>query len=403
VLEEPFLDISGRVSTQFLEQGLLGLAFHPNYAENGYFFVNYTDFRTNGKTFVVRYQVSDDDPNRADPGSAKVILTQDQPYVNHNGGTIRFGPDGYLYIGLGDGGLAGDPHRTAQAVDSLLGKMLRIDVDTDDDVPYAIPADNPFVEGQLMESDEANRLGQTGAYVPVAQPEIWALGLRNPWQFSFDRETGDLYIADVGQQLWEEINLEPADSPGGRNYGWPWLEGTQCFLETGEGCAEVGTLPVAEYNHADGGCSITGIGIYRGEAYPELAGIYFNSDYCTGKVWGLSQAGDGSWRYEELLDTGLLVTGAGEGEDGALYATSCECTFGRDYDPFANRAGAVWRIVPEGQVSDGAETAPIDAEAAETPDPESEDEDDPADVAEDREATPAADDAAGEGVDAANG
>ncbi len=362
LLEEPFLDLSDTVSTQFLEQGLLGLAFHPEYADNGYFFVNYTDYRTNGKTFVVRYQVSDDDPNVANPDSAEVILTQEQPYVNHNGGTIRFGPDGYLYIGLGDGGLAGDPHRTAQALDSMLGKMLRVDVDTEDPVPYAIPEDNPFAPGGTMISGEANELGQTGEYVANARPEIWALGLRNPWQFSFDRETGDLYIADVGQALWEEINFQPADSAGGVNYGWPWLEGTNCFLDTGEDCAEFGTLPVAEFHHGDGGCSITGIGVYRGETFAALDGVYFNSDYCTGKVWGLSRDGEDDWSYVELLDTGLRVTGAGEGEDGELYLTSCECVFSRDYDPRDNPAGAVWQIVPADQADEGAVTPPLDEE-----------------------------------------
>ncbi|HEV2109185.1 MAG TPA: PQQ-dependent sugar dehydrogenase, partial [Thermomicrobiales bacterium] len=345
LLPEPYLDISEVVTTEFLEQGLLGLAFHPRFTEVGKFYVYFTDYRTNGDTFVVQFQTSATDPNVADPDSARVLLTQEQPYVNHNGGTIHFGPDGYLYIALGDGGLAGDPYNTAQDTDEMLGSLLRIDVDAQgqgDD--YAIPEGNPFSAqtapfgGEVLYSPRANQLAQTDQYYPGAAPEIWAYGLRNPWQFSFDPANGDLYIADVGQNAWEEINYLPAGEGAGTNFGWDFLEASHCYPPEEAGCAQVGTLPVAEYSH-EVGCSIAGIGVYRGEDYPSLDGIYFNSDFCSGRIWGLARDEGDAWQYAELLDTELLVTGSGQGEDGALYLTACECEFGRDYDPFANPSG----------------------------------------------------------------
>lgn len=358
LLEEPFLDISDSMKIDFLEQGLLGLAFHPNYAENGRFFVYYTDYRTNGDSFLVEFSVAEDNPNQANPDSANVLLTHDQPYINHNGGTIRFGPDGYLYVAMGDGGLAGDPYRNAQTLENLLGKILRIDVDTDNRQGYTIPEDNPFA-GQVLYSSAANREAQDGNYIPDARPEIWAYGLRNPWQFSFDRQTGDLYIADVGQNAWEEINFQPADWESGQNYGWPILEGSHCYPPEGE-CSPFGVLPVAEYANPDEGCSITGIGIYRGEQFPSLDGIYFTADFCTGKVWGLTQTDDGTWSFAELLDTPLPITGAGEDDTGALYLTACNCQFGRGYDPYADPGGTVWQVVAADQVPEGAETAPTE-------------------------------------------
>jgi glucose/arabinose dehydrogenase len=225
VLEEPFLDISNEVKIDFLEQGLLGLAFHPDYENNGLFYVYYSDYRTQGDHFVVEYSVTDD-PNVADPDSGRVLLSIEDPYVNHNGGTMHFGPDGYLYITIGDGGLAGDPYDNAQDTDNLLGKILRIDVDTRiEGKPYGIPVDNPFAPGGVQQSSVANEAAQTGGYKPAAEPEIWVYGLRNAWQFSFDQETGDVYIADVGQVVWEEINFMPADevAAGGQNYGWVWM------------------------------------------------------------------------------------------------------------------------------------------------------------------------------------
>lgn len=346
LVEEPFLDITSQVKIDFLEQGLLGLAFHPDYSNNGRFFVYYIDYQTNGMQFVVEFATSADDPNLADPESGRVILTVDDPYVNHNGGTIHFGPDGYLYIVIGDGGLAGDPYRNAQDLGNLLGKILRLDVDTDGTEPYAIPDDNPFAPSGVQQSPIANDLAQTGVYHPDAKAEIYAYGLRNAWQFSFDMETGDMYVADVGQVVWEEINFKPADEPGGQNYGWDFMEGAHCYPpDENEACGSFGVLPVAEYDHGENGCSITGIGVYRGEASPDLDGIYFASDFCSGIFWGLARDDAGTWQFEQLLDTDLLVTGAGQGEDGELYVTACTCTFGRDYNPFENATGTVWQLV----------------------------------------------------------
>ncbi|MFQ5527607.1 MAG: PQQ-dependent sugar dehydrogenase, partial [Thermoanaerobaculia bacterium] len=222
-LAEPFLDLSGSVSCCD-ERGLLGLAFHPDYASDGLFFVNYTDLA--GDTVVSRFSVSSADANRADTGSETGILSFDQPFGNHNGGHLAFGPDGYLYVSSGDGGSGGDPQNNGQSLDTLLGKILRVDVDGS---PVAIPPDNPFVND------------------PNARPEIWAYGLRNPWRFSFDRDTGDLFIGDVGQNAREEIDLQPGSSPGGENYGWRRMEGSRCFNPS-SGCdnGEL-VLPIAEY------------------------------------------------------------------------------------------------------------------------------------------------------------
>lgn len=376
LLDDPFLDITSVVKIDFLEQGLLGLAFHPDYADNGRFFVNYTDYRTNGDTFVVEFQVSADNVNRADPDSARVLLTYDQPYINHNGGTIKFGPDGYLYVAMGDGGLAGDPYRTAQDLSTLLGKLLRIDVDNRGTHAYGIPEDNPF-GGRVLYSPFANQQARTGGYIPDARAEVWAYGLRNPWQFSFDPETGDLYIADVGQNAWEEINFEPAGSEGGLNYGWPIMEASHCYPPDETDCGEFGVLPVAEYSIAADDCSITGIGVYRGEA-ADLNGIYVSSDFCSGMVRGLMQDEDGGWIFADLLDTELSVTGAGSDNDGNLYLTSCNCRFGRDYDPFDDPGGAVWQIVSADQVPEGAETAPTAAVSEPVAEPAAEDEEAPA-------------------------
>jgi glucose/arabinose dehydrogenase/plastocyanin len=364
LLPTPFLDITPTVKIDFLEQGLLGLAFDPDFEENGYFYINYTDWRTNGDTFIVRYTVSDDNPNVADPESARVLLTFDQPYVNHNGGTIHFGPDGYLYIATGDGGLAGDPYDNAQNRREFLGKLLRIDVSGIDElgVPYFVP-EGRWEFGRTLYSDVARTQAQTNQYHPAQRPEIYAYGLRNPWSFSFDPETGDIFVPDVGQNAWEEINYIPAGAEGDLNFGWDYLEGAHCYPPDEE-CAPVGILPVAEYaNNEEEGCSITGIGVYRGEEFADLDGIYFASDFCSGKVWGLAPADadalvKSDWTFSELLDTNLGVTGAGQGADGALYVTSCNCSFGRSYNPFDNATGVLWRIMPAGAVPDDAETAP---------------------------------------------
>lgn len=255
LLSRPFLDIRGEVSDGS-EQGLLGLAFHPQYATNGKFYVDYTDRA--GDTRVLEYLVSSD-PDSAS-ATTRDILFVDQPYVNHNGGQIAFGTDGYLYIALGDGGSGGDPQGNGQNLNVLLGKILRIDVNSG--TPYAIPASNPF-QGQ------AGRRG-----------EVWSYGLRNPWRFCFDAANGDMYIGDVGQGLWEELDYEPAGQ-GGRNYGWKRMEGKHCYPPN-SACNQTGlTLPVVEYDH-QAGCSVTGGYVYRGNLHPELQGTYFYGDYCTG-------------------------------------------------------------------------------------------------------------------------
>ncbi|MGD9650947.1 MAG: sorbosone dehydrogenase family protein [Candidatus Dadabacteria bacterium] len=290
-----FLDIESRVRSSGSEQGLLGLTFHPKFSENGRFFVDYTDL--DGDTVVSEFGLTDN-PDRADPGSEMVLIKIDQPASNHNGGQVKFGPDGYLYIGMGDGGSAGDPDGNAQNLDALLGKMLRLDVDGGK--PYAIPADNPFKD----------RSG--------ARPEIWAYGLRNPWRFSFDSETGDMYIGDVGQNLWEEIDFQPHSSGGGENYGWDYTEGSHEF-EMPRGYDTSGiTFPVFEYGRDDG-CSVTGGYVYRGEEFPALAGTYLFSDFCTGKLWGLRKKNGGDWEWAMLKDTDIQPSSFGEGPDGSVY------------------------------------------------------------------------------------
>ena len=382
LLESPFLDVSALVSIQHQEQGLLGLAFHPNYAENGLFYIYYSDFRTNGDHMLVERRVSADDPNEADPDYTRLLITEEDPFTNHNGGTLRFGPDGYLYLSIGDGGSAGDPYDNAQDLSNLLGKILRIDVDDRSAGEYGIPEDNPFAQGGVIPEPVAGEAAQTGDYRPDARPEIWAYGLRNPWQFSFDRQAGDLYIGDVGQNRWEEINYQEAGTPGGQNYGWDLVESAHCYppaasaapgtpvpADTESECLPHGVAPVAEYNHDDGSCSITGLGVYRGTVSTSLDGIYFAGDYCSGKYFGLARDDAGTWQFQELLHTGLRITGAGEDEAGELYITSCATcgSGGRRYDPYADPQGEVWRLVAADQVPEGAVTAP-------GPDEESEEE-----------------------------
>jgi glucose/arabinose dehydrogenase len=301
LLSTPFLDIASLVTFSG-EQGLLSMAFHPAYAANGYFFVDYTD--TNGDTRVVRYRVSSD-PNVADAASAQEILFVEQPFANHNGGLVMFGPDGYLYVGLGDGGSGGDPFGHGQDSTTLLGSILRIDVDGG--FPYVIPPINPF------------------AGHPSARPEIWAYGLRNPWRFSFDRVTRDLYIADVGQGAREEINFQPAASGGRENYGWNIMEGTQCF-DPPTGCNQAGLeLPVHEYDHSIG-CSVIGGYAYRGNELPVLYGRYFYSDFCSG--WIRSFRVENGVAVGHVDHTGQVgggpgsVTSMGEDERGRLYVTT---------------------------------------------------------------------------------
>lgn len=295
LLPEPFLDIQDRVNDGANEQGLLGLAFHP--AGNGRFYVNYTN--SSNSTVIAEFQTTTDDPNRADPASERILLTIGQPYNNHNGGQVKFGPDGYLYIGMGDGGSANDPDNNGQNSSTLLGSMLRIDVDGGDGVAqYGIPASNPFVND------------------PNVPNEAWATGLRNPWRFSFDRLTGDLFISDVGQREWEEVNFAPASSAGGENYGWNIFEGTNCFA--GDCSTPNLVMPVAEYSH-DAGCSITGGYIYRGTQFPTLWGNYFYTDFCTGNIWTMVQNEDGSWQNALIGNSGRLSASFGEDAAGELY------------------------------------------------------------------------------------
>lgn len=293
-----FLDLTGAVSTGS-EQGLLGVAFPPDYAATREFWVDYTD--TDGNTVLASFRVSGETADRA---TERVWLRVAQPYANHNGGMIAFGPDGYLYVGLGDGGSAGDPHDNAQDPGVLLGKILRIAVKTGepgDPATYSIPADNPF----------ASR--------PGARGEIWALGLRNPWRFSFDRATGDLWIGDVGQDAWEEIDFQAAGSPGGANYGWRLMEGTHPYAQERAGAGTAGlTLPVVEYDHS-AGQSVTGGYVYRGRAYPSLAGTYLYADFAAGTIWGLQRSAGDAVETRELLDTGALIASFGEDDDGELY------------------------------------------------------------------------------------
>jgi glucose/arabinose dehydrogenase len=295
ILPQPFLDLRTKVSCCG-EQGLLSIAFHPHYKENGFFYVDYTN--TDGNTVVARYAVAADDPNRANMATETILLTIDQPFDNHNGGQLQFGPDGYLYIGMGDGGSADDPGNRGQNLSVLLGKLLRIDVDHSS--PYALPATNPFVS------------------TAGARGEIWAYGLRNPWRFSFDRLTGDLWIGDVGQSAWEEVDLQPAGSAGGQNYGWRKMEGKHCFNPS-TNCQDGSlTLPILEYSHTDG-CSITGGYRYRGSRLTQLRGTYFYADYCEGTIWGGTQLANGSWSSRVLLDTNMLISTFGEDVNGELY------------------------------------------------------------------------------------
>ena len=313
VLPDPFLDIVDLVNSNGNEQGLLSVAFHPNYAESGLVFVGYTARAATGDSVgdntIARYRVSADDPNRVDPASGEVLLAISDPYANHNGGLVLFGPDGHLYAGFGDGGSQGDPHRNGQNPDVLLGKILRLDVDTPSaDGPYAIPANNPFAAGG-------------GA------PEVWAIGLRNPWRFSFDRATGDLYIGDVGGGQYEEINVEPAGATGGANYGWDIMEGPACHQD--DECSADGLiLPVTAYDHSLGN-AVTGGYVYRGAAVPDLRGVYLYADFGSGLLWGLGQDANGEWAGSEPIETDLNISSFGEDAAGELYVTAFDGTLYR--------------------------------------------------------------------------
>ncbi len=308
LLKDPFLDVSDHTKSGG-ERGLLGLAFPPDYAASGRFYAYYTGPK--GESTLSRFTVTPGNPDRADPTSEEILLTQEQPYSNHNGGQLAFGPDGYLYLGLGDGGSGGDPHGNGQNLGVLLGKLLRLDVSGAKG--YTAPSSNPFVT------------------TPGARPEIWAYGLRNPWRFSFDRQTGDLYIADVGQDAYEEVDFQPADSGGGENYGWKIMEATHCYEASS--CDQAGlTLPILEYPHGpQWGTSISGGYLYRGDGVPALVGRYVFADFTSGRVWSASQ--ETGWESTPLFETGFNVSTFGEDSAGELYIA--------DYN-----AGLIYRVGP---------------------------------------------------------
>ena len=322
LLAMPFLNITNLVNSNGGEQGLLGLAFDPDFANNGYFYVNYTGKNGIGDTVIARYHVPDATPNDADEGSALPLLTIAQPQANHNGGALQFGPDGFLYISTGDGGGGGDTgdgHNptigNAQDLSSLLGKILRIDVSNSSDAnPYASPPDNPF-------ANDGN---------PNTRAEIWAYGLRNPWRISFDRQTGDMFIGDVGQGALEEIDFQPAGAAG-RNYGWRRMEGTECYNPSSNCQTGSLVLPILEYPNPDNECAAVSGGYrYRGGSYPGLAGVYFYADNCSGELWG-ARFINGSWTAGAPLDTAFAITTFGEDQAGELY--------------FADHGGKILKIV----------------------------------------------------------
>jgi glucose/arabinose dehydrogenase len=310
----PFVDLTSRIKSGG-ERGLLGLAFHPRFATNRRLFVDYTRARDGG-TIVSELRASADG-SRVDPSSERIILFVPQPFANHNGGQLAFGPDGYLYIGLGDGGSGGDPYGNGQNRNVLLGKILRIDVDGPHAAgkAYGIPPDNPYAAGGFAPGE--------------GRPEVWAYGLRNPWRFSFDRVTGELYIGDVGQNAWEEIDRQPLDPPGGANYGWNLMEGNHCFQS---GCDPTGlTMPIAEYSHQLG-CSVTGGYVYRGTAQAALRGMYIFGDYCSGRLFTVHSE-DGTFTTRTVAESGLNISSFGEDEAGELYLVDLS-------------GGGLYRLVP---------------------------------------------------------
>jgi glucose/arabinose dehydrogenase len=296
IVSTPFLDISAKVTFSG-EMGLLGLAFHHNFAQNGLFYVDYD--RTVGsqvQTIIAEYSVSSTDGNRADPASERILLTIDQPFTNHKGGQLAFGPDGYLYIAMGDGGSGGDPFGNGQNLQTLLGKVLRIDVDrVSGALPYAIPPDNPFASGGGL-------------------AEIWAYGLRNPWRFSFDRASGRLFCGDVGENAYEEIDILQK----GGNFGWNIMEGMHCYSPA-TGCNMKGLiLPITEYDHSEG-VTILGGYVYNGKAIPFLVGTYVFGDFSNGKIWSLVESPSGTWTRTLLLATGRSISSFGQDASGELY------------------------------------------------------------------------------------
>ena len=310
LLPTPFLDITSKVYFAG-ESGLVGIAFHPGYAQNGHFYVNYVQIvNSQRQSIISEYKVSSTDPNQADPASERILLTVDQPpFDNHKAGQLAFGPDGFLYFGLGDGGSGGDPFGNGQNTQVLLGKLMRIDVNsTSGGLPYAIPADNPFV-------------------ARGGRPEIWAYGLRNPWRFSFDAPSARLFLADVGQDAWEEVDLIQK----GGNYGWNTMEASHCFNPPSD-CNTTGLiLPITEYSHSEGNAVIGGF-VYHGSGIPTLQDVYVFGDFGTGKIWGLQES-SGTWTRTLLASTGKNISAFGRDQNGELYAV--------DY------SGSIWKIVAQ--------------------------------------------------------
>ncbi|HZZ43036.1 MAG TPA: PQQ-dependent sugar dehydrogenase [Tepidisphaeraceae bacterium] len=367
VLDEPFYDNKANTSFQFLENGLYCVAFHPKFKENGLLYIAYADLWFNGATFIVEYHVDKDEPNKVDMSTARPIMRIDFPYCNHHGGKIAFGPDGYLYIGVGDGGWEGDVLETGQDLSTYMGKMLRIDVDVKDRKAqrYTIPDSNPYAHAadpQLMVLFGKSEL-EFSHIKQKAKPEIWAYGIRNPWTFSFDRKTGDLYIADVGQNTWEEIDFQPASSKGGENYGWSIMDGTHPFPiekeQAGEKTPPFGVPPIAEYSHATDGICIAGFGVSHSPDLPALDGVYLAGDWGSGRIWGVAQDSNHKWQMQELLNTSLNITSGNDDEAGNLYVTSATSQYGT-WNPFSNPRGSVWKIVASDKVPAGAKTAPLD-------------------------------------------
>lgn len=374
----PFLDLTKNtplgteVQTGFVEQGLWAVAFHPKFKENGHFFVSYASLPFNGAHIVARYTIDPASPDSVSVEQAnksvKVIMNIPQPYYNHYGGGIQFGPDGYLYIGKGDAGWEGDPLDAGQRLDTLWAKMLRIDIDTPDTVAYRIPPTNPFAtasQDRMMTLFGITEEGFSRIKIG-SRPEIWAYGLRNPYSFHFDKITGGLFIADVGQNHWEEVNWQPKSSKGGENYGWKHNQASHCHPLTGANdvCPIVGVLPVSEYPHqepypgarklAEGwGCSIQGLGVAN---YAGMTNTYLTGDWCSGRVFATAWDGK-KWQLQELIQTDLQFTAGNNDEDGSILAVNCNCFYTDDRGPTTNPVGQLWRIMPTEKVPAGAVVA----------------------------------------------
>jgi len=376
VLDKPFLDLTklnplgNIVQTGFVEQGLWDIAFHPKFKENGYVFVSYSSLPFNGAHIVARFTVDSSSPDvittEQANKSVKVIMNIPQPYYNHYGGGIEFGPDGFLYIGKGDAGWEGDPLNAGQDTHNLWGTILRIDVDTEDEA-YKIPKDNPFAQAwqpRMMTLFGITEEGFSKIHMG-AKPEIWAYGLRNPYAFHFNPKDGGLFIADVGQNHLEEIDWQPKGDAG-VNYGWKFNMGSNCHPMTGpdDKCPIVGTLPVSEYPHQepypgaeklkDGwGCAVMGLGVAN---YAGMEGVYLTGDWCSGRIFGTGWDGK-KWQLQELAQTSLQFTSGNLDEDGTVLAVNCDCFYLDDKGPTANPPGSLWRIMAADKVPEGAEVA----------------------------------------------